>query len=128
MPICARCGQPLDALPAKPGCPSCTWRAALRASKAVVTDTPPSAATTNALATRDDSAVAPIDDLDIGADDPLALMERLFAFAGIAGEDLGDAARRIYLALLRGNPRPYRTKVNRLVDRYIDRLEDAWTA
>jgi hypothetical protein len=69
----------------------------------------------------------PADDLDIGADDPLALMERLFAFAGIAGEDLGDAARRIYLALLRGNPRPYRTKLNRLVDRYIDRIEDAWT-
>ena len=55
------------------------------------------------------------------------MMERLFKYAAMTGEDLGNASARIYLALLRGNTRPYATEVNRLVDRFIDRLEIAWT-
>jgi hypothetical protein len=128
MPICATCGQPLDAPPLQRACPSCTWRAALRASKAVAAEnatTPQATARTETAKAADAPAAL---ELPVVDHDPLELMERLFRYAAATGDDLGDASARIYLALLRGNSRPYATEINRLVARFIDRLEDTWSA
>jgi hypothetical protein len=124
MPICARCGQPLDAMPVQRACPSCTWRAALRASRAALADTSTEQPAPTADGASADDAVALH---AITADvNPVELMDRLITYATMVGEDLGPATARIYLALIRGNPRPYHTELNRLVSRFVDNLEESW--
>jgi predicted RNA-binding Zn-ribbon protein involved in translation (DUF1610 family) len=124
MPICASCGQPVDAARAqRNACPSCTWRAALRLSQTTTTDEAEGAGT--------DLAVLALDADDAGiqiGDDPVTLVTRLQDLAAATPEPIDDhRARRIYLALLNGNTRPYRAEMNRLVSRYIDTLEQSWT-
>ena len=126
MPICASCGQPVDATPVQRACPSCTWRAALRASKAVVAQ--PAAAEVDTTTSASGAGGTNSIDLLRADDDPTELMDRLLVYTAMAGETVGPAAARVYLALLRGNPRPYYTELNRLVGRFMDRLEDAWKA
>jgi hypothetical protein len=62
-------------------------------------------------------------------DDPISLVTRLQDLAAATADLIDDhRARRIYVALLNGNTRPYRAEMNRLVSRYIDTLEETWTA
>ena len=123
MPTCATCGSPVDQAPAKRECPSCTWRAAVRASKIAVTDNAQRehAAPSNGAAADNDE---PLLDLSI---DPAELTSRLRGLAVAGGEPLTDEQTlRVYAALLRGNHRPYQTELNRLASRFINRLEDVW--
>jgi hypothetical protein len=123
MPICASCGQPVDAARAqRNACPSCTWRAALRLSQAATAD--------EAEAGTDPAeiSVASNDETGIQNDDPVELVTRLQNLAAATRDSVDEhRARRIYLALLNGNTRPYRAEMNRLVARYIETLEATWT-
>ena len=124
MPICASCGQPVDAARAqRNACPSCTWRAALRLSQAPSADGAEAAVDVIANA-------ADVDDAGIQiGDDPVTLVSRLQDLAAATADPIDDhRARRIYLALLSGNTRPYRAEMNRLVSRYIDTIEQTWKA
>ena len=69
------------------------------------------------------------DDADIQlSDDPVALVSRLQDLAAATSDRVDDhRARRIYVALLNGNTRPYQAEMNRLVSRFIDNLEQAWS-
>jgi hypothetical protein len=76
----------------------------------------------------DTIAHAERDDADLQIDDPLTLVTRLQELAAAARDPIDDQrARRVYLALLNGNTRTYRAEMNRLVGRYIEKLEAAWT-
>ena len=123
MPTCATCGRPVDQVPARRACPSCTWRAAVRASKTAVT-----ADTSRKHDVASLDLVAEGGDLPIDLSiDPVELTSRLCGLAAAAGESLTEEqALRVYAALLRGNPRPYQTHLNRLASGFINRLEDAW--
>jgi hypothetical protein len=60
---------------------------------------------------------------------PTELITRLCALAAASQDSLDDArAHRVYTALRRGNLRPYQTELNRLANRFVERLEDAWRA
>lgn len=68
------------------------------------------------------------DELFAGASvNPEELMARLCALAAASNDQLDPAhAHRVHAALLRGNVRPYRTELNRLTNRFVERLESAW--
>ena len=122
MAICASCGQPVDAARAKrSACPSCTWRAALRVSQSATTDEAESASDLTPGVDSDEAFIE-------AGDDPVSLVTRLQEFAAAASEPLNDdRARRVYVALIHGNMRPYRAEMNRLVSRFIEKLEESWT-
>lgn len=123
MAICASCGRPVDTVtPGHAACPSCTWRAAIHVSQVVVEDRSADVDSTFDIdpEASDDIAIA-------ASDDPLSLMERLCDLTASAGEPLDQRRlHRVYAALVRGNLRPYRTELNRLTERFIERLEEVW--
>jgi hypothetical protein len=121
MPICASCGQPVEAARARRStCPSCTWRAAIRLSQTATADEADSPDLTH-------TASGHAAFIEVG-DDPETLVTQLQEFAAAAADPLHDhRARRVYIALMHGNTRPYEAEMNRLVARYIERLEETWT-
>jgi hypothetical protein len=128
MSICASCGRPIGAQkPARSGCTSCAWRAAIQArttrNEEAAAGSSGSAGAATAEAREPDDLAA--SHQHVPGNVPL-MIATLREYAALVGEELGERELRVFVALCRGNSRPYRFELNRLVSRFVDRLEQAW--